>query len=132
MTFENNQQAFDAVAVHLRTQGRKSLLTQEEKDSLGDMGAYVTCAYRAKDGTRCGIGGIIPDDQYKVEFEGIGAFALRNKVPAFANLDPYFLASLQNRSHDGLFSDSGPNFLVELEAGLLSVAQEYGLVYTRG
>lgn len=48
---DTKQACFDKVATHL--------LTQREKSSIG-----TNCVYRGKDGLKCAIGCLIPDERY--------------------------------------------------------------------
>ncbi len=59
----NKQEVFDKVANHLLTQNRKAINT-------GNLSPYVKCVYRTKDGRKCAIGCLIPDDQYDPHIEG--------------------------------------------------------------
>jgi hypothetical protein len=54
------QQLFDTVATHLLTQRRRST-----RKSF--------CAYRGRDGLRCAIGCLIPDERYTPNLEGKSA-----------------------------------------------------------
>lgn len=56
----NKQEVFDKVATHL--------LTQMEKSSIDEYGGL--CAYRGDRGTKCAIGCLIPDELYRLAFEG--------------------------------------------------------------
>lgn len=58
-----NQELFDKVATHLLKQGRRSVRANGE------------CAYRGKDGLRCAIGVLIPDDKYGRGLEGLSSDA---------------------------------------------------------
>lgn len=52
------QETFDTVVAHLRKQGAKA-----EKDGF--------CKYRTPEGLKCAAGCLIPDSDYKEEFEGL-------------------------------------------------------------
>lgn len=57
------QETFDRIVGFLRKQGRRSLSSVE--------GTTTTrCMYRALDGAQCAVGCLIPDADYRVEFEG--------------------------------------------------------------
>lgn len=60
----NNQQTYDKVKAHLLAQG---------KAAVNDKGE---CVYRAPDGSQCGIGCLIDDDQYDPGFEGNGVHTM--------------------------------------------------------
>ena len=51
------QEVFDKVVNHLRTQGKRAI----------DAEGY--CVYRAPDGCKCAAGCLIPDADYKPEYE---------------------------------------------------------------
>ena len=53
-----NQEIFDTVVAHLRKQGVQSKLPGSN-----------TCAYRSPEGLKCAAGCLIPDEDYKEEFE---------------------------------------------------------------
>lgn len=58
----NAQEIFDTVVTHLRAQGCKS---------KGPIKGQVTaCAYRGDNGLKCAVGILIPDEDYKAEWEG--------------------------------------------------------------
>jgi hypothetical protein len=63
-----------------------------------------TCAYRAKNGRKCGIGALIPDDVYEKRIEGMGVndleglFLKKCRLPATDN-DLFFLGEIQD-CHD--------------------------------
>lgn len=57
------QETFDTVVRHLRTQGCKSI-------------ADGACMYRGPDGLKCAVGCLIPDDDYRPEMESQAACAL--------------------------------------------------------
>lgn len=59
----DGQRVFNDVARHLITQGKRA------SDVNG------TCFYRGPEGTRCAIGGIMPDDIYDPSMEGKAVFA---------------------------------------------------------
>lgn len=86
------QEAFDYVAAALVKQGGPA------KDIGSD--GHERCVYRARDGRKCGIGQLMPDDIYQPEFEGRGiAWLIENG--SFPKLKPFihFLAELQD-AHD--------------------------------
>lgn len=59
------QEVFETVAKHLFSQGRQALALE------------TICQYRAPDGTKCAIGVLIRDDEYKAaEMEGLGVYSL--------------------------------------------------------
>lgn len=54
------QEVFDQGALHLLTQGKKA------QDSSK---AFAPCLYRGPDGTKCGVGGVIPNELYDPAIE---------------------------------------------------------------
>lgn len=97
------QEAFDAIVLHLKKQGRAT-------DYAGG-----PCRYRTEDGRRCAIGFLIPDDFYRREMEGIPARVIaRWDLGDALNYPVDFLNDMQ-RFHDtkafwntaGCFSGSG-------------------------
>jgi hypothetical protein len=51
------QETFDIVAAHLLKQGAKSMVGDDY------------CAYRGECGMKCAAGALIPDEEYRAEFE---------------------------------------------------------------
>ena len=86
-----NQTVFDIVIQHLRTQGSRSI-------------NGVRCAYRSRDGLKCAIGALIPDDAYYPELEEYGINIRSSKlieaIPKQYRADELLLFALQNL-HDG-------------------------------
>ena len=64
-----NQEAFDAVLVHIRA--------QEYKPARGP---YATCCYRAPDGKKCAVGCLIPDELYTPDFENVPAAEVHEEL----------------------------------------------------
>lgn len=52
------QEIFDKVAEHLQKQGHRAL----NEDGV--------CVYRGKNGTKCAVGALIPDELYDSKIEG--------------------------------------------------------------
>lgn len=63
------QTLFDAAVTHLLKQDAKANDTKK-------CDRVPRCMYRASNGLKCGIGGILPDDKYDPAFEGKGVNAL--------------------------------------------------------
>jgi hypothetical protein len=94
----NNQEAFDKVAEHLLKQMRKSLNIDRGR-----------CVYRNKDGLKCAIGALIPDELYdhKMEYMGVDRliFNFHNELqPLFADVSISLLQDLQD-VHDDVSPD---------------------------
>jgi hypothetical protein len=83
------QAIFDTVVAHLGKQGRPAINTEN------------SCLYRGPDGTKCAVGFLLKDKQYKPEMEGRDVNGLVNnfKVPAFFSKNEELLHRLQ-RAHD--------------------------------
>ena len=84
-----NQEAFNIVVQHLRTQGQAS------RDHNGE------CVYRHSDGIkRCAVGILIPDDEYSSTFEGYRIEDLRRARPyLLEGVDLHLLQAMQD-AHD--------------------------------
>ena len=91
------QEAFDTVAKHLFAQGKPAANLDEDGEPDG-------CFYRTVSGLKCGIGALIPDEQYKEIFEGCSASTLVPQVMALRGVDGGLLDSLQG------IHDFGPNW----------------------
>lgn len=65
----NKQEIFDTIARHLAKQGHRAAVRTE----LGDR-----CRYRLRNGDRCAIGCLIPDEEYIDALEGGGVAAIFN------------------------------------------------------
>lgn len=80
---KSKQETFDTVAKHLLTQKVRSF-----KQEAGSSDPYEgLCMYRGPDGTKCAAGCLIPDEDYKPEWEGA---IVSHKLPAptIANSEP--------------------------------------------
>jgi hypothetical protein len=72
------QEIFDTVVQHLRKQGSKSLLTEQQcRDLMEPPGA---CAYRGENGKKCAAGILISDEEYLPEMEGYNFNGLLQEV----------------------------------------------------
>ena len=63
------QETFTTVATHLLTQRRRSIARLAGQ-------AIPSCAYRGEEGLRCAVGCLIPDEEYRPEFEGCKLFSI--------------------------------------------------------
>lgn len=108
MNNELNQWAFTLMALHLMTQGQRSI-------------SYKGCAYRGVDGGKCPVGALISDSEYRPEMEGRSVRNLISKFhpPSLAGLDVNMLQAVQ-RIHDDVPSH-------EWRIRLTGVAKKYGL-----
>lgn len=82
-----NQTAFSYVKKFLLKQGARSTTTIES-----DNGA---CAYRGTRGTMCAVGCLIPDTEYRFDFETKDALFVVPQVAALKNVDRQLLVNLQ-------------------------------------
>lgn len=109
----DTQAVVDKVLTHLWDQGECS------RDPLG-----MGCAYRGRNGTKCAIGILIPDNMYRPNMEGMSFHELCQRFDAVADLPeiqaikqvgevlqqlhdnlnglPYFRKRLRNRAQDWL------------------------------
>lgn len=117
------QEVFDLVANHLFTQGRPA----RQDDGR--------CRYRMESGLRCAIGALIPDELYKEEFEGAGAYRLIGNLYALEIADwrehKELLDLLQNIHDECSQTTVGAFNLIALEARLRAAAEYFSLEYRR-
>ena len=85
----NNQQAFNKMVQHLRAQNATS------KNNTG------RCAYRGLFGRKCAVGALIPDEEYRTEFEDVIASTVVQNCPSLQGIDKGLLDSMQN-THDNV------------------------------
>lgn len=71
----NDQEAFTVAAEHL--------LRQSERSVAEDSGA---CMYRGKEGLKCAVGILIPDEFYREDMEGLAVNDLMVKFPSIRQL----------------------------------------------
>ena len=82
----NEQQAFETAITQIIVQGRQSMDT------------YGTCLYRGPDGTRCGIGALITNKEYRkgMECKSVHVLGEQGLLPlALLDFDMYFLKRIQ-------------------------------------
>lgn len=96
------QEVFDAVSVHLITQGQRSELVDEDGQQVH------ACAYHGSDGKTCGVGCLLPPELDTTPFEGCSTVsvlyshdphivALRDALAAVDVIDLTDLDSQENR-----------------------------------
>lgn len=129
-TYEGNpQQLFDDVVNHLRKQGCKA----SGKNLYGDIS---TCLYRGDNGTKCAIGGIIPDELYNPILENRTCHSIMYPTDLSDDKKPLCLQvgnliGLSNESlADRLQVIHDADNVEDWEEGFKKVADEYHLVYT--
>lgn len=67
------QEVFDTVASHLLRQNKQSI-------SIYDEGS---CRYRSSEGLMCAVGILLTDEEYKIDWEGVGSDELFDSIPSF-------------------------------------------------
>jgi hypothetical protein len=92
-----NQELYDSVVAHLLSMDKQSI------------GGYGICKYRHRDGSRCAIGGIMPDEKYNPAFEGLGVRHMIGNGPR---------ALLTRAIHAAIGIDSDDDTQVKLAANL--------------
>lgn len=125
----NRQLIFDTATAGLHKQGRKSM---DEGDTM--------CAYRGENGAMCAIGFCIPNNRYKVGYEGQGIERILEAIGAKfgvadersewqgGNGDKEFLSSMQQRLHDDMPERLSPSrFRQNLRARARSFAKDHNL-----
>lgn len=73
----DEQEVYDTIITHLRKQGSRSLLTDEQAKKL--FVSYGSCAYRSVDGKKCAAGIMILDKEYSFLMEGINITGLLSR-----------------------------------------------------
>jgi hypothetical protein len=100
-----NRQAFETMKQHMLTQMRASRIN-DEPDSM--------CAYRGRGGLKCAVGALIPDSEYKPEFEDgyHGLPSIIDKCRSLQGIEFQVLKAVQN-VHD---TDEPADWAEELNA----------------
>jgi len=113
---EHMQETFDAMVWHLRRQGRKA-------GGIDDYDKKFRCRYRAPDGAMCAIGYLIPDKDYRSEFEGTPAVGDEVSLVLEKYGHDVNLCGQMQVVHDNY----EPH---QWEGEFARVAKEFGLTYT--
>lgn len=123
----NNQEIFDKVLTHIRTQKKPA------SDSQGD------CYYRAADGSMCAAGCLIKDEHYNPEMENsdtthhlVANALIYSGVDVSNERTGLLLLDLQ-KAHDRsatAFREQGKRFMDEYETRMIQVAEDFSLKYT--
>lgn len=104
----DRQKCFDIVA--------EGLILQNRKSQKFDQDGEPHCAYRGEDGTKCGIGFLIPDEFYDYRMDECSSVGVADLISDFecgpllddwSPRDKQFLGELQN-IHDGNTVDEWP------------------------
>lgn len=95
----------------------------EQKYKSSDEGS---CLYRGPEGRKCGVGWLIPDDEYRIDFDNSTFFNIDTVIKASPTLssipDGYsFLGDIQE-AHDDSYG------LAEVQEYFRYLAKEHGLV----
>lgn len=123
MSISKNQEAFNKVWKHF-VEDKKP---QSIESLTVDGGSSVRCVYRAgedpKSEIRCAIGLMIPDEEYKPEFDHSSLMTVKSRVSTLSAYEFNFLDELQ-KAHDFASMHS---FHESIEARLRTVAEAYNL-----
>ena len=119
------QEAFDTVLQKLRAQRCRSVKFNEK------FGREI-CAYRGDNGMKCGIGHLIPDDEYQPVYDEDALRARYVMAPALEGLPRDLLTSLQT-THDCCMPSPGANNtearMAEFEDWMADIAKSFHLTY---
>lgn len=117
MTTETDrlQALFDKALTGIRQQGGFAV-----NGTLG-------CAYRTRDGRKCAVGHLIPDEIYKPDMEGHGADVVWERVsPGATNKELCLVTKLQGAHDTSEFCGNMDSF----ESEMACIADSFGLTYT--
>lgn len=107
---------------------KKETIVRLVAQNIIDQGGFAMqnggCKYRAADGKKCAIGGLIPDEMYNSNMECNSARSLlsyyselkKYLTETYGVSDPEFWLKLQIRVHDKLAGDVSPRPLTPDEA----------------
>ena len=106
-------------------------VVKQGKKSLGACRSGPHCAYRAEDGSKCGIGHSIPDEVYSPAFEGHSITNLLDEGERTKPMDDLFLQEYQfcieiQRVHDGM-NENPRTFIPEFMARMTELANKHNL-----
>lgn len=124
----NNQEAFDKVVAHLKTQKKRS--TESLSLKAGDK-----CLYRGPNGLKCAIGCLIPDELYDNNMDYGGNSSIQHaleKNPALAKYFsgiPLLLLSDLQRAHDAIMNWDENGFNETGFERLKIIASDFNLTY---
>jgi len=109
------QVLFDRVVAHLLTQNAKALAVEDG----------TACLYRAPDGMRCAVGGVLPDSLYTPRLEDKAVEQVMHLYPeimAYFGEENMLLLNRLQRLHDKYDVSNW-------RAGLIEIAKEHGLKF---
>lgn len=116
-----NQEAFNTVVQHLRTQGEPSINPKNSR--------YIArCLYRHPDGIkRCAVGVLIPDELYQDDMECQSVYDLvtNGDLPFLSDLDINLLTNLQD-AHDRNH-ETTEEWRLHMESEYKIIAHRYNL-----
>lgn len=116
------QEIFDKVLTHMRQQ-----------DCLSMSANGFSCLYKSTDGCKCAIGILIPDDEYKDEFNNLSIEIVVIQCPTL--LDVYkehgmrFISEVQTCLHDIIKNFPDIPFQDSLKRQAAKFAESWGLTY---
>lgn len=100
-----NQEAFDKMVTHLRTQGMRCMGLINKDPEIGYPELGETCVYRGEGDMRCAVGCLIPDDQYKDTLEGTSVEGIVDHVAALKGISVELLGDMQVTHDDHPLDD---------------------------
>lgn len=103
----NNQEAFDIIVKHLRTQNAQSMING-------------VCKYRDLEGKKCAVGCLIPDDMYDLQMEKCLVGELLNNWPelkkSLKDVDTGLLYAMQS-IHDSVDISCWETYFANVASG---------------
>jgi hypothetical protein len=123
MATMTNQEIFNKVLTHLRTQGSQAKMFPEGSPNPN------SCAYRGHNGTMCAVGCLIEDKEYEEDFEflNISGVITMRKFKNFNKSNLGLLNALQ-KVHDSYCKSDG-DFLDFVNERFKRIAEEFKLIY---
>jgi hypothetical protein len=98
--FSNEQELFHVVFSALEKQGFIKSVVPVQVDVMWDIDpSYIQCKYRGANDCRCAAGHVLPDAEYKEEFEALAVTGVKYFMDNFSENLIWFLRELQ-RAHD--------------------------------
>lgn len=110
-----NQEAVKTMREHLLKQGGRAMNHNE-----------TACVYRASDGGKCAIGCLIPDEDYRPEFEEHLIHNIIPTPPSLKNLNLIMLSQAQ-RIHDKAYRISSTQWEDYINAEFDLLEKEHNL-----